>query len=80
MILYKVFYKNYHLKKGELIGTLVERRIYLRGKTSFETGSKWAKLTFGRVLKDKHAIFVVPEEFNLETGTSWLVEERVFNE
>jgi len=31
MIVYKVFYKNYELKKGDLIGMLIERRKDLRG-------------------------------------------------
>jgi len=67
MIVYKVFCKNYDLKKGEFIGALVERRMDLRGKTKVETGLRWAKLTFGQVIKDKHTIFVVPKEFNLES-------------
>ncbi len=37
-IVYKVFYKNYDLKKGEFIGALAERRKNLRGKTKVETG------------------------------------------
>jgi hypothetical protein len=64
MIIYKVFYKNYELKKGELMGALKERRKNLRGKTMVETGLRWAKLTFGQLIKDKHAIFVVPKELN----------------
>ena len=79
MIVYKVFYKNYDLKKGEFIGALVERRKDLRGKSKVETGLRWAKLAFGQVIKDKHAIFVVPKELNLEIGTRWLVEKAVFN-
>jgi hypothetical protein len=38
MIAYKVFYKNYDLKKGELMGMLIERRKDLRGKTQIESG------------------------------------------
>jgi hypothetical protein len=79
MIVYKVFYKNYDLKKGELIGALVERRKGSRGKTKVETGLRWAKLTFGQLIKDKHAIFVVPKELNLGIGTWWLLEKGVFN-
>jgi hypothetical protein len=33
MVVYKVFYKNYELKKGEFIGMLIERRKGLMGKT-----------------------------------------------
>jgi hypothetical protein len=62
MILYKVFLKNYDLKKGELIGTLPERRKDLRGKTPAESGLKWAKSVFSDLVKDKHAIFVVAKE------------------
>ena len=31
-VTYKVLYKNHELRKGELMGTLVERRKDLRGK------------------------------------------------
>jgi hypothetical protein len=64
MIIYKVFYKNYDLKKGELMGALTERRKNLRGKTKVESGLKWAKSEFGQIVKDKNAIFVVPREFD----------------
>jgi hypothetical protein len=66
MILYKVFLKNYDLKKGELIGILPERRKDLRGKTPVESGLKWAKSVFSDLVKDKHAIFVVAKE--VESG------------
>ena len=79
MIVYKVFCKNDNLKKGESIGALAERRKDLRGKTKVETGLRWAKLTFGQLIKDKHAIFVVPKELNLGIDTRWLVEKGVFN-
>jgi len=78
MIVYKVFYKNYDLKKGELIGALVERRGDLRGKTKVETGLRWARLTLGQVIKDKYAIFVVPTELNLGIGASRAAEKGVF--
>lgn len=66
MIVYKVFYKNYELKKGELMGVLVERRKDLRGKNCLESGLRWAKFTFGHLVKDKNALFVVPNEINQE--------------
>ena len=62
MITYKVFYKNYKLKKGQLMGILVERRKHLRGQSLLESGLKWAKSMFGQEVRDKHAIFVVPRE------------------
>ena len=61
-IVYKVFYKNYKLKKGELIGELVERRKDLRGKNRLESGLNWAKSMFGQTVKNRHAIFIVPQE------------------
>jgi hypothetical protein len=65
MVVYKVFYKNFGLKKGELIGALVERREELRGGSRVESGLRWAKLAFGHLIKDKQMIFVVPDELNL---------------
>ena len=64
-IIYKALYKNYKLKKGELMGILVERRKDLRGKSLLESGLSWAKSMFGRMVKNKHWIFVVPHELNL---------------
>jgi hypothetical protein len=79
MVVYKVFYKNYELRKGELMGALIERRKDLRGMKQVESGLRWAKVTFGRVVKDKKEIFVVPHELNLGTETKWLVEKGIFN-
>ena len=62
MIIYKVFLKNYDLKKGDLLGILPERRKDLRGKTPAESGLRWAKSVFSDLVKDKHAIFIVPKE------------------
>jgi hypothetical protein len=61
-ITYKVLYKNHKLKKGELMGTLVERRKDLRGKSLLESGLSWAKSMFGQTVENKHMIFVVPDE------------------
>jgi hypothetical protein len=66
MITYKVFSKDYELKRGDLIGVLVERRKDLRGDTQVGSGLRWAKLTFGPMVRDRHAIFVVPRE--VESG------------
>jgi hypothetical protein len=78
MTVYKVFYKNYALKKGELMGMLIERRKDLRGKTQIESGLRWAKLTFGHMVKDQKAILVVPNELDLRSDTQWLMEKGVF--
>jgi len=80
MVVYKVFYKNYELKKGELMGALVERRKDLRGMKQFESGLKWAKLTFGHVVQDKKAIFVVPSELKIEDNPKRYMEKGIFTE
>lgn len=67
--MYKVFYKNYGLKKGELIGAMTERRKDLRGMKELESGLRWAKLTFGPIVKDKKAIFVIPSELKLRSNS-----------
>jgi hypothetical protein len=63
-IAYKVLYKNQRLKKGELMGVLVERRKDLRGKSRLDSGLKWTKSMFGQTVKNKHAILIVPDELN----------------
>ncbi|MGB9627459.1 MAG: hypothetical protein ACPL6D_02250 [Thermodesulfobacteriota bacterium] len=78
MIVYKVFNKNYELKKGDFIGLLIERRKDLRGMTRVESGLKWARLIFGNRVKNKNAIFVVPSELNLKYDGNWLVQKGVF--
>ncbi len=78
MVVYKVFYKNFELKKGEFMGMLIERRKDLRGKTQVESGMRWAKLAFGRMVKDERTIFVVPNELKLGINTKWLIEKGVF--
>jgi len=78
MIVYKVFYKNYELKKGELMGMLIERRKDLRGLNQIESGLRWAYSTFGHMVKDKKAMVVVPSEFNSKIDSKWLMEKGVF--
>ena len=78
MIIYKVFCKNYDLREVELVGVLTERRNDLRGKTRLESASRWAKLMFGKLVRDKHAIFIVPDELDLKKNTRVLVEKMVF--
>jgi uncharacterized protein YqgQ len=78
MVVYKVFHKNYELKKGELMGALIERRKDLRGMKQFESGLKWAKLTFGHMVQDKKAIFVVPSELKIEDNPKRYMEKGIF--
>ena len=44
------------------MGVLVERRKDLRGKSRLDSGLKWAKAMFSQTVRNKHMIFVVPEE------------------
>ncbi len=37
MVVYKVFYKNFKLRKGKFVGMLIERRKNMRGKTPIES-------------------------------------------
>lgn len=62
MIVYKVFCKDGGLKTDDLIGVLAERRKDLRGETQFESGLKWAKSFFTDLIKDRQAIFVIPND------------------
>lgn len=78
MIIYKVFSKNYELKKGELMGMLIERRKDLRGMTQIQSGMRWANAIFGRMIKDKKLMFIVPRELKLRSDTRWLVDKGVF--
>jgi len=59
---YKVFYMNDSVKRDELVGALAERRKDLRGESVVDSASKWAKLKFGPLVKDRDAIFVVPDD------------------
>ena len=78
MVAYKVFEKNYKLKKGEFMGVLIERRSRPRGLTQVESGVRWAKLTFGRMAKDKNAVFIVPYEWNPSGDPQGLMEKLLF--
>jgi general secretion pathway protein A len=80
MIVYKVYFKDYSLKKGKLLGVLSERRNDLRGESYFESGLRWARLTFGPLLKDKQSLFVVPQELEEGDGTRELMEKEIFSE
>ena len=66
MIVYKVFCRGEEFEKEDLIGVLAERRKDLRGKTQFESGLRWAKFFFTGLIKDRQAIFVVPNEFEVK--------------
>ncbi len=78
MVVYKVFYKNFELKRGEFLGILIERRKDLRGKTQLESGMRWAKAAFGDTVKDDKTIFVVPNELKLRIHTESIVEKGIF--
>jgi hypothetical protein len=78
MVVYKVYYKNFELKKGEFVGMLIERRKDLRGKTQLESGTRWAKETFGLMLKDEKTIFVVPLELKLGIHNKSITEKGIF--
>ena len=78
MVVYKVLYKNFELKKGEFVGMLIERRKDMRGKTQLESAMRWAKLAFGRMVKDEKTIFVVPKELKLGINTKSIIEKGVF--
>jgi|WetSurSiteA1Bulk_404760.scaffolds.fasta_scaffold191909_1 hypothetical protein len=68
MTAYKVFYKDCYRKKMVLLGTLIERRKGLRGMNKLEAGLKWAKVVFGKEVKDIKRIIVVPKEENQSGG------------
>ena len=78
MVIYKVFYKNSKLKKGEFVGMLIERRKDMRGETQLESAMRWAKLAFGRMVKDEKTIFVVPKELKLGINTKSIIEKGIF--
>jgi len=77
MTIYKVFCKNYELRKGELLGALIERRKEFRGITPIESGLKWARLTFGDKVVNKQAIYVVPDELRLKDDVNWSIEKAI---
>jgi hypothetical protein len=79
MIVYEVLCKDYEFKQAKLVGALAERRKDLRGKSRTESGLKWAKLVFGKMVRDKQAIFVIPHELKLKDNTIMPVEEKVFS-
>ena len=78
MVAYKVFYKNFELKKGEFVGMLIERREDMRGNTQIQSAMRWAKLAFGRMVKDENTIFVVPTELKLGIKTKSIIEKGIF--
>jgi general secretion pathway protein A len=79
MIIYKVYSKDYTRKSGRFLGVLVERRSDLRGESHFESGLRWAKFTFGRSLKEKQSLFVVPQELEGGEATKGFLEKEIFS-
>jgi general secretion pathway protein A len=80
MIVYKVYFKDYSLRKGTLLGVLSERRNDLRGESYLESGLRWARLTFGPLLKDKQSLFIVPQELEEGEVTRELMEKEIFSD
>ena len=80
MIIYKVFYKDYELKKDELMAALTERRKGSRGRSELESGIRWARLMFGQMVKDKNAIFVVPDKLIWKEDSIVPAEKLLFTE
>jgi hypothetical protein len=78
MVVYKVFYKSYELRKGGVIGILIERRKDLRGRTRLESGLRWARFSFTDLVKDRQAIFIVPKELEVGSAPQWMMEKGVF--
>ena len=78
VIIYKVFYKNYELKTDELMAALTERRKSSRGRSQLESGVRWAKLMFGQMVKDKNAIFVVPNKLIWKEDSMVPAEKLLF--
>jgi len=60
------------------MGMLIERRKDLRGKTQIESALRWAKLAFGRMVKDEKTTLVVPNELKLGINTKWIIEKGIF--
>ena len=50
----------------------------MRGKSQIESASRWAKLAFGRMVKDEKTIFVVPNELKLGINTKWIIDKGIF--
>lgn len=59
-IQYKVFIKDFKNKNTIQIGVLTERRKTSRKETIIETGIKWARKVFCKMVRDPNAIFVIP--------------------
>lgn len=79
MIVYVVFCKDYEHRRGELMGMLVERRKDTRGKTQWESGTKWARQAFGHLVKNKKDIFVFPKEMEINDDKALLVEKGIYS-
>jgi type II secretory pathway predicted ATPase ExeA len=60
MIAYKIYCKDYRLKRGRLLGVLAERRNDLRGESQFKSALKWAISAFGHSVEANQLIVVVP--------------------
>ena len=55
---YEVFYKGYKTQNTYKIGELIERRNESRVKRDRRCGLKYARMVYGSIVKDPHAIFI----------------------
>jgi hypothetical protein len=56
---------------------LIERRKDMRGKTQIESAMRWARLAFGRTVKDEKTIFVVPKELKVRINNKSIIEKGI---
>jgi hypothetical protein len=62
------------------MAALTERRNGSRGRSQLESGIRWAKSMFGQMVKDKNAIFVVPDKLIWEENSIVPGEKLLFTE
>ncbi len=79
MIVYVVFCKDDEHKRGEIVGMLVERRTETKGETQWESGAKWARQAFGRLVKDQKDIFVYPKEMEIDDDKGLMMDKGIFS-
>lgn len=79
MVVYIVFCKDYEHRTCDLIGMLVERRKDMRGQTQWDSGTKWARLAFGHLVKDKKDIFVYPKDMKVDDKEKLLINKAIFS-
>lgn len=66
-ICYEVYYRDYRVKKAEMLGALAERRKNPRRHGDLmQSALKWAKKEFGQYVRDAHAIYVIRKEWKMD--------------